>query len=67
MGVPQNPDGRHIRSSARGIGRVAREIEGGELQCDGAVEFEVLGVVDQTHASAAELLEDLAPLFGSAL
>jgi hypothetical protein len=37
---------------------VAKELLGQELQCDGSVETGVLGLVDDTHASATELLED---------
>ena len=47
-----------VDESLLGFG-VAGEIGREELQCDGAVELEVLGFVDDTHASAAEVLEDL--------
>ena len=36
-------------------GQIGRE----ELQGDGAVKLEVLGLVNNTHASTAEVLEDL--------
>jgi hypothetical protein len=39
--------------------RVSREIGREELQGDRAVELEVLGFVNNAHASAAEVLEDL--------
>ena len=38
--------------------RIAKELLGQELQRDGSVEASVLGLVDDTHPSAAELLED---------
>jgi hypothetical protein len=37
---------------------VAGELRGKKLQCDGAVELEVLGFVHDTHASTADVLED---------
>jgi hypothetical protein len=46
-----------MHESLLGFG-VAGELRGKKLQCDGAVELEVLGFVDDAHASAADVLED---------
>ena len=44
---------------------IAEELLGQELQRNGSVEAGVLGLVDDTHASAAKLLED--PVVGDRL